>query len=77
MAMLLEGSGGGLGLQLQDGMPSMAQLLQPAQDKLRQQLLATKQRLQEELRERRYTIKVSVGRRVAGSYATSRRDDVL
>ena len=58
MAVMVEGSGDGLGLSLQDGLPSMAQLLQPAQDKLRQQLLATRQRLEEELRERRYAIKV-------------------
>ena len=67
--MLVEGSGDGLGLQLQDGLPSMAQLLQPAQDKLRQQLLATKQRLKEELRQRRYAIKVRIGRHVARTSA--------
>jgi len=33
-------------------------MLQQAQDKLKEQLLATKQRLEEELRERQYAIKV-------------------
>ena len=65
MGIMVEGSGDGLGLCLQDGLPSMAQLLQPAQDKLRQQLLATKQRLEEELRERCYAIKVRLERRLA------------
>ena len=61
--MAVEASGGGLALQLQDGLPVMAQLLQPAQDKLREQLLKTKQRLEEELREQRYAIKVRIDRR--------------
>ena len=65
MGIMVEGSGDGLGLCLHDGLPSMAQLLQPAQDKLRQQLLATKQRLEEELRERCYAIKVRLDRRLA------------
>ena len=41
-------------------LPADHPMLQQAQEKLKEQLLATKQRLEEELQERTYAIKVQV-----------------